>query len=337
MDKIRVAIVGCGAIYPLHAETVKNINNLELVCVIDIDEDRAKEAAQRYNCNYCTNYDTALNTFEIDTVHICTPHYLHAPMAINAMEKGKNVLTEKPMAIDVKSAEEMIKASQKYKKHLGVNFQNRYNNTSVKAKEMIDSGTLGKIIGVKGIVTWFRSKDYYIKSDWRGKFATEGGGVLINQAIHTLDIMEWIAGGIKAVKANVDTRVLDGIIEVEDTADATIYFNNGAVGVFYATNTYTTNSSVKIEFHCEKGILSISDRELVLIQDGDRRVIARDSSKEDKYKLYWGISHEELIRKFYSAIRNNTFDYITAQEGIKTLKLIEGIYKSSETRKKIIF
>jgi predicted dehydrogenase len=334
MNKLKVAIIGCGAIYKNHADALIDNNYAELKYVVDINESKAKEAAKLYNCEYLTDFQQILDNPEIDAIDICTPHYLHAPMAIAAMKAGKHVFTEKPMSIAVKEAEEMITVAKQYNRHLGVCFQNRFNSTTVKALEVLNSGTLGSVKGIKGFVTWIRDEKYYTESGWRGSFKTEGGGVLINQAIHTIDLMQWIGGGVEKLKANVDTRTLSQVIEVEDTADATIVFKNGAKGIFYCTNSYTTNSPVEIEIHCDKGNLHIIDEELYLVKDGKKENLATDKIGNNKYKSYWGLSHSILIAKFYEAVYNNDFStYVSGEDGIATIKIIDAIYKSSAGHK----
>lgn len=339
MKNLTAAIIGCGAIYPLHADAIMEAPNVVLKAVVDIDEQKAKAAAAKYNCRYYTDYMEMLKDNDIDVVHICTPHYLHAPMAINGIKNHKHVLIEKPVAMNVEEAQEIVKVSSQYQRYAAVCFQNRYNKNSLKVKKILDSGTLGKIKGIKGIVTWHRNEPYYTESTWRGRWETEGGGVLINQAIHTLDLMQWFGGEIEAIKGSIDTRVLEGIIEVEDTSDATIYFKNGAVGVFYATNCFTTNSPVEIEIHCEKGSLRMSGTDLLIMQ-GERQELIKDVSDEPlKEKAYWGTSHKDLIHSFYEVILNekssDSADFITAQEGIMALRLIEGIYQSNQLKEKV--
>lgn len=331
MKKLRAGIIGCGNIYSNHANALLNSDFAELVAVVDVDEDRAKIAAEKYSCKCYTDYKDMLKDENIDVVHICTPHYLHSDMAIECMKVGKHVLTEKPMDINVERAREMIKAKDEYGKFLAVSFQNRYNDTSIEAKRIIEEGILGKIKGMKAIVTWNRGKGYYESADWRGKWETEGGGALINQSIHTLDLMRWLGGEIESMKGNADVRVLNGIIEVEDTADATIRFKNGAVGIFYATNCYTADSPVQIEIHLEKGFLRIEDSELYLVEKGVKTLLCYDKSPDSSGKSYWGAGHKKLINRFYECIINDDKEgYVTAEEGIKSLEMIESIYKTTK-------
>ena len=236
------------------------------------------------------------------------------------------------MALNYEEGKEIIETEKKSTAKAGVCFQNRFNNNNKKAKEILENGALGKIKGIKGIVTWHRGKDYYLKDDWKGYYETEGGGVLINQAIHTLDLIQWFGGPVSSVRGNVDTRVLGDVIEVEDTADATLFFEAGFNSIFYATNAFSSNSPIEIEIDCEKGSIRLFDDQLLISKDGDT-----DSFRENNdsnYKAYWGYGHQRLINGFYQDIRSSTQNNtIGPEEGIKTLELIKAINSSSKNRK----
>ncbi|NLI61046.1 MAG: Gfo/Idh/MocA family oxidoreductase [Clostridiales bacterium] len=336
MESLGVAIIGCGSVHHVHVDAIKNNGMGRILWFVDSEEERAKSSAQKYGGKWCTNYSKALEDPKLDLVHICTPHYLHAQMAIDAVNAGKHAFVEKPAATNLEAAKLMAESAKKNNKLIVICFQNRYNPTSLKAKEIIDSGELGKIKGVKGLVTWFRDSDYYTLSGWRGSFDTEGGGVLINQAIHTLDLMQWLVGEVEHIEGNVSTRALKGVIDVEDTADATLYFKNGARGIFYATNCYTDNSPIELEIHMEKGKLRISSGELIRIDDGEHKVLVNENSEQSPYKSYWGKSHDIAIRKFYECLKQNSkTDIIPLDDGLEALKIVDGIYKSSSTGKKI--
>lgn len=158
------------------------------------------------------------------------------------------------------------------------------------------------------------------------------GGVLINQAIHTLDLLNFLLGDIKSIKGNVDTRVLQDVIEVEDTADATIIFKSGARALFYATNCYVQNSIIEIEIVCEKAVLRLSDGLHISYENGDMEEVV-DLDKATGVKAYWGLGHGSIINDFYDSIMNNREFAVNGKEGIKTIKLIEALYNSSKTRK----
>ncbi|HZJ57001.1 MAG TPA: Gfo/Idh/MocA family oxidoreductase [Clostridia bacterium] len=337
MEGFGVAIIGCGAIHRVHADAIMNNGMGKILWFVDLKEDRAKASAKEYGGGWCTDYREALKDPGVNIVHICTPHYLHSQMAIDAVNAGKHVLVEKPAAINLEQAKAMAKAARDNNKYITINFQNRFNPTSIKAKEIIRSGEMGGVRGVKGLVTWFRDADYYMESGWRGSFQTEGGGVLINQSIHTLDLMRWLVGEVESIQGNVSTRTLKDVIEVEDTAEATLYFKNGARGIFYATNCYTDNSAVEVEIHMDKGMLRIYDNELIRVEDGKSEKLIDENSETSPYKSYWGKSHDTLIRHFYKNIMNGAGKaIIPVEEGMWTLQILDGIYKSSSTGNRVM-
>ena len=161
----------------------------QLIAVCDIKEDRAQSASAKYGVPYYTDYEEAL-ALGPDIIHVCTPHHNHAEIAIAAAKRGIHILTEKPMAVTLHDADRMIRAAEDNKVTLGVIFQNRYNPSSLAIKEAVTSGALGKVLGGRLFVTWLRDDEYYSKSDWKGTWDMEGGGVLIDQAIHTMDLMQ---------------------------------------------------------------------------------------------------------------------------------------------------
>lgn len=332
-NTLGTAIIGCGSISPLHARAIAEVEDARLLAVVDNNPLLAAQAAQDYGCEGLTDYRELLKRPDIDIIHLCTPHYLHAQMAVELLNAGKHVLTEKPMAQDLPSARFMLEAAGTARGQLGVVFQNRYNDPSVQIKETIDSGNLGDLLCMKGIVTWTRSEDYYSNSSWRGRWATEGGGVLINQTIHTLDLLQWFGGEVSSVQGSVTTDVLNNVIEVEDSAHACITFKNKVRGLFYGTNAYLVNSPVELELVFQQGTLLQRRDCLYLWKDGQETLLCEPAAAGGiSGKSYWGTGHSRLIHDFYTHIREGRRFWIDGAEGIKTLELIAGIYKSSGSR-----
>lgn len=341
MAKYKVGIVGCGNIFPMHAVSVSRLDNAELVAVCDIKGDRVKAKAEEFNAEYYTDYKEMIDKAGLDIVHICTPHYMHKPISIYASNAGKHVLTEKPMAIKLEDAEAMIKAAKDNDVTLGVIFQNRYNPGSILIKDILESGELGKILSGKLAVTWDRSDEYYTKSDWKGTWDKEGGGVVIDQAIHTMDLMRWfIDDEIEYVEANIGNRAHE-IIEVEDSAEGVIKYKNGTVTGFYTINYYTYNAPVEIELHCENGLVKmVSDNASVKFNDGREFIAGPNPDESFNYgnvKSYWGVSHCKQINNFYESLAKGIKPDITGDDAVKTQKMICAIYDSGKSGKKIKF
>lgn len=330
-------MIGCGSISGVHLKAISAIGSARLLAVVDIDRALAEKTAKQYGCDYYTDYHEVLRREDIDVVHLCTGHYLHAPMAVDALNAGKHVLTEKPMAETKAAARTMLNAAEANPNvQLGVIFQNRYNPASVIMKKYADSGELGRLLGMKGIVTWYRGRDYYA-TEWKGKWATEGGGVLINQSIHTLDLLQWLGGEVFSIKGTVSNDSLEGVIEVEDSAHAHLVFENGATAVFYATNAYRANSPVEVEMLFEKGRLYLRGDSLYLECDGEQTLLSEPVANDLGVKSYWGVSHGAQIQDFYDHIREGRPFWINGPEGYKAFRLVMDIYESSKTGKRIFY
>lgn len=323
---LKTGIIGCGAISRVHAEALLKLENVSLAAVCDIDEKKAREAAEKYGCKMYTDYKSMLD--EVDAVHLCLPHYLHAPVAIECLKAGKAVLSEKPMSIDYKDAEMMVKTAEETGCLLQVIFQNRLNDGSVLVKKCLDDGSLGSVKCARAVVTWKRRADYYASSDWKGRWDKEGGGVVINQAIHTLDLMRWFMGSeVKQVSAAMANRKIPEI-EVEDTAEGIITFENGAEGLFYLTNSYGTDAPVYLELMCEKGTAVINGCDAAVTYN-DGRTLKSDSCEENgiEGKSYWGNSHKKQIENFYNCLEKGEELLIPVSEALKTQKMICMIYE----------
>lgn len=321
----KVGIIGCGTILSVHLDAINDIDWIQIKTVCDIEEDLASKVANTLDCSWTTEYMDLLEDNEIEVVHILTPHYLHVPMAIEALNHGKHVVLEKPVGIDSKHLKELLKVAQATGLTVGVTLQNRFNPTTLKMKEIIESNRLGKFIGSKGILTWCREAEYYDNSKWRGRLETEGGGLLINQAIHTLDLMEYIGGEIASVSGTV-MNLNHPNNDVEDTASLMFKYKSGATGVFMGSNNHKDNSTVELEFIFDKGSLKLEGRDLKLIMNSETEVIASDTPKGGQ-KSYWGTSHKLIINNIYESISNNTQPFVTLEDGIRATELVLSCYR----------
>lgn len=340
--KFRVGIVGCGNIFPMHAQSLINTPDVELAAVCDIRRLRAKEAAKKYNAGCYLDYAEMLKKEELDAVHILTPHYLHPPMAIQALNKKVNVLTEKPISIDPADAVKMIQAAKRSKVKLGVVLQNRYNPGSQLVKRNIINGKLGRIKALKLVLTYHKPDSYYKKSDWRGRFVKEGGGVLIDQAIHFVDVIRWLVGDkVEYVEANTARR-MHKFIEVEDLAEGVIKFKKGAYACFYLINYYSFDADPEIEMDCQNGRVKIVKDSARIDFSGGETVEAKPNPDEyidygEGRKDYWGYCHWIQIKEFYQALREGAQPLVNGEEGLKTQELVWNIYKSGRLRKRVYF
>ena len=327
MKKYRVGIVGCGGIARVHAQCLMQMENTELVCFADIRQERAASFAEDYGGHAYNSLEDMLSEETLDVLHICTPHALHVPMVLAAAEKGIHVFTEKPAAINAEQMGQLMAAGEKVR--IGVCFQNRYNDNFGYVQRALQNGEGGKILGGRAFVTWHRDEPYYAESGWRGTMALEGGGVLINQAIHTLDLLTMLLGDPVGVEATSVNHHLKGIIETEDTLEAWIQYKNGVTASFYATNAYCTNAPVMIEIACEKRIYRMEGDELYIREEkGDFQKISF-ASKKAMGKSYWGTGHLSCIRNFYSSLDGSEEFEVRLQEVERTMQLMFAIYQSA--------
>ncbi len=234
MKKVRIGIVGVGGMGQGHAESIINkVKEAALVAVCDIDEKIARQVGEKYNVKWFTDYKELVDSGIADAVIVATPHYFHPEISIYAMEKGLHALSEKPIAVTVSQADQMVRAASKTGKVFSVMYQMRSNGTFIAAKKLIESGKLGEIKRTLLVNPWYRSQAYYDSGSWRATWKGEGGGVLINQAPHMIDIFTWLAGLPKRFEAKARTKLHN--IEVEDEACALLEYENGAWGYYYTT------------------------------------------------------------------------------------------------------
>ena len=313
---MRVAVIGAGNIGRLHIKLIEELGqNLVAVC----DTDSTKLQAYADKRTYC-DYKKMLNEIKPDIVHVCTPHYLHAEMVCESRDKDLNVLCEKPLCINEKEITKILEAEKRSKAILGVCHQNRYNRENVFLKKYLNNK---KVITGYGTMIWSRDAEYYNQGSWRGEWDTSGGGVLINQALHTIDLLQWFIGYPNTVKATLNNNTLKGVIEVEDTA--TLYCSDGADFTFFATNGAKYSFPVSV-------IVQLED-ELVTVLDG--KVITKNqtydftSNQEIYVKSCYGVGHKGLIEDFYDCVKlGRKFD-IDGREAVKVVKIILNAYKTS--------
>ena len=313
-----VCIVGYGKIGPNHANAFGIIENAKLYAVCDINEDRIKKCQEDFDVIGYTDFDEMLKDENIHSVHICTPHYLHYEMIVKALDAGKTVVSEKPVTMTREQFEELKKHPDADKVCLV--FQNRLNNCVVKLKEIVESGELGEIKAAKSILTWCRTADYYLEDEWRGKWATEGGGVLINQAVHSLDLLRYLVDDFETVRANMMNYSLEDVIEVEDTFVARMGYKNGAKAFFVATNAYPVNSSMDIEITFENGIARYTNNCLTV----NGEVVEQDEIATGP-KGYWGRSHTRLLVNFY-----DKGEYFSIKDAENTMYTMYSMYDSAK-------
>ena len=333
-DIIRVGIAGCGGISNAHIPVLMALEGVEIRAVCDINPERAEKAAARTGAEVCRDFGELIGREDIDVVHVLTPHYLHAPLAIAALKAGKTVITEKPMATTLEDARAMVRAARESTGRLGVIFQNRYNPASIALKKLVASGEAGKFLGSRAIVCWHREAPYYNMSGWRGFMATEGGGTLINQSIHTLDLLTYVAGRRFAkVRGHVSTDVLDYTVEVETSCHAVAEYADGARSVIYVTNDYAYDAPIVLEMACENRTWQIVGDKLYDVTGGKMELLLDGAPPAVSDKAYWGSGHAAELSDFYDCIRTGRPFMLEDAEAYAALNLVKAIQESSATGK----
>ena len=307
---MKISIVGCGGISRTHIGAVREIPDARIISVADCIPERAQAAAEQCGAKAYTSLEAMLSGEKPDILHICTPHCLHVPMAVYAMEHGIDVLCEKPCAMTEEQLKALRDCQHRTGRQFGVCFQNRYNRSVRYLKDIIDSGLYGELIGMRAFVTWKRDTDYYASGDWRGKKATEGGGVLINQALHTLDLMNMLGGGVKAVTAHCSNDHLRGIIEVEDTVSVFAEFSRGFRGVFFATTANAVTSPIILEANFADRSIRIEGDSVFEQKDGKLTPVLDADSFVNHGKACWGSGHAALPTE---PLQNGFLSVILAQ------------------------
>ncbi len=324
----RVAVIGCGDVSRVHFAAIAALPDAELVAVCDSDAARLAAAAAEHGVAAFDDHRMLLRDARPDVVHICTPHDLHASIAVDALEAGVNVVLEKPLAHTREEGARLVETAERGAAKIAVCFQNRYNVPVQAAHAMVRSGQLGAVRAASATVKWHRTAEYYRDRPWRGRWSTGGGGLLMNQAIHTLDLLQWILGDVVHVAGGVATRHLAEYIEVEDTADLVLHHENGGRSVFYATLANALDEPVTIDITMERATLHLRGNLTVTHEDG-RVETVRDREASVDGRSYWGTSHELLIRDFYERLDHPEPFWISPSEAKKTLDIIQSVYDQS--------
>ena len=299
MKKLRTAIIGCGGIAQVHERVLESIENVEIAACVDIIPERAVRLAEKCGARAYADLEGMLAAERPDTVHLCTPHALHVPQAGIAAEAGAAIFTEKPPAVSREQWAELKKIGEKTP--VAVCFQNRFNPNVLEAEKMLAAGEMGKIYGVRGFLTWRRDAGYY-QDGWHGRWESEGGGTLINQAIHTLDLLIRFLGRPDEIRCTMANHHLRDIIPEEDTVE--LYLQAGEKrGLLYASCAGVRDEPVILEIQAERGNLRLEEDRLEIRTP--QGIEIRGCPVDPLLgKSYWGSGHRACIADFYEALRD---------------------------------
>lgn len=333
---MRVGVIGCGNIANVHCKALNELVAGGPVAFADCVLEKAENMAKKYTGEKASVYDDymeMLDREDLDVVHICTPHYLHVPMAIEALKRNISVFMEKPPAISREEFDELADAVSKSEARIGFCFQNRYNATTKELDRIVKLKRLGNVIGGRGFVTWRRDKEYY-SDEWHGSLKKEGGGALINQSIHTLDLLLRYLGKPEKVCASTQNYHLEGVTEVEDTVEAWMEFEGGKRANFYATTAYANDAPVILEIAFEKGRVLLADELVQIFENSAEPEFIRCNLPEgESGKSYWGKGHLSCIGDFYECLNANK-PYGNDLAGVaNTLYTTMQIYEDAKRRR----
>ncbi|WP_160670110.1 Gfo/Idh/MocA family oxidoreductase [Clostridium sp. C8-1-8] len=350
MKKYRFAIIGCGRISCKHVDAIAaNKDEAILVCVCDLVKERAVSKAKQYKeeCpleqfpKVYSDYKEMIEKEQIDVITIATESGYHAEIAVYCMNKGINVICEKPMALSIKDADDMICCAEANNVKLAICHQNRFNSAIQLLRKAVEEDRFGKLISGTARILWNREMDYYNQAKWRGTWKLDGG-TLMNQCIHDIDLLQWMLGGqIDTVYAQCDTFLRK--IEAEDFGAIIIRFKNGAVGMVEGTTCiYPKNLKETLDIFGQKGTVSIGGIAVNKIdtwsfEDGSQgnEFISKFSSKDPD--TVYGFGHKLLFKDMIDAIRENKTPYVDGEEGKKAMAIVLAAYKSRLTGKEVKF
>jgi len=334
---VRVALVGCGRISGMHFDAIAAVDGLRLTAVCDAEEPRARAAGERLGVPWFTSYEAMLRDAPCDAVTIATPSGLHSPQGILAARAGKHVISEKPMAITLASADELVQACDAANVRLFVVKQNRLNPPVQLLHRAIEKGRFGRIYLANTTVRWSRPQEYYDQASWRGTWEFDGGAIM-NQASHYVDLLQWLLGPVESVMAK--TATLARKIEAEDTGIAILKFRSGALGCIEVTMlTYPKNLEGSITILGEKGTAKIGGTAVNRVEhwsfaepDADDALV--EGAVTNPANVY-GFGHQGYYRNVLAVLRGEAKPDTDGRGGRKSLELILGIYKSTRTGREV--
>ncbi|MFA6293773.1 MAG: Gfo/Idh/MocA family oxidoreductase [Victivallales bacterium] len=343
--KIKCGIIGCGVIAPSHAEGYASIDDVEILWACDLVREKAEKLASKYKIpKVCTDYREVLADPELDCISICTDHASHAPIAIEAFRRNKHVLCEKALSSSKQGLDSMFEAHRKHGDLVFAPvFQNRFNKIYQLIKKLVSENAFGTILTIDLQFHCLRTDGYYDSDEWRGTWSKEGGSLLINQAIHFIDLLNWTGGGIKAVFGTYSNLTHSNHIETEDTAVASLRFKNGALGTISATSSSKLEWDQTLSINGTKGSLDIRNDKILRISlddatladsfQAEMKKIENEKAENIVGKSYYGPNHGSQIADFIGSVRSGKELFVSPSSARETVEVVLGIYQSHREKK----
>ena len=335
---VKFAIIGTGVIAGQHALGILGNQNARLVAVCDMNGERAAAFAAEYKIEKVyTDYHLALADPNIDAVSICTPSGTHGEICMAAAKAGKHILCEKPIETKSDKIDALIAEVEKNGVKMECVYQRRFEEIPQKVKAALDSGVFGKVLMASAYLKYYRSADYYKSSGWRATWEFDGGGCLMNQGVHGVDLISWLMGGVKKVSAMTRTQLHS--IEVEDAAVAAVEYNNGAIGIIEGATCAQPAQNSRFEIHCENGTICFGDTGILQWYLNGQELAggnaAATAANDDPTKMLSN-NHGVLVDELVYCIENNAEPSIGPREARKAVDTILAIYRSSKEGKEIL-
>ncbi|MEW6280855.1 MAG: Gfo/Idh/MocA family oxidoreductase [Candidatus Eremiobacterota bacterium] len=335
-----VALIGCGRVAPCHADAFGQLEGVPLLWACDVVESRARELAARYGFHkMCQDYRNVLVDPEVSMVSLALPHHLHGPVALDAVRSGKHVLVEKPFTIQVQEGWGVVQQGRAAGVVVAPIVQHRFDPALRLIRELCQAEALGRLHLARAHLECFRTRDYYADSPWRGRWTTEGGSVLINQAYHVADLLLWLAGPVEQLSADMATLANPDVMETEDVLCATLRFSSGALGSLTVNGASGSMWDSYLELCGSQGAISFDlayPNRVHRFRLQSRRTqkqyqeqfdeLARNSPPPPPALAYYGISHREQARDFVAQTAGQPTRGATAEEALATVDLIQRIY-----------
>lgn len=344
---LRFGIIGCGAIHGTHAQAILAIEDAELAGFFDIVPEKAKAAAEKFGGTPFESFADLLD--HVDAVCLCIPSGAHAAVGVEAARAGKHVICEKPVDVTLPAAMSLVEACRSSQVTLTVISQHRFAKDIQAVRDAAQSGALGPLLAGDMFNKWLRTQAYYDSGDWRGTWELDGGGCLMNQGVHYVDMLQWIMGGVSAVRSVTRTAAHERI-EVEDIANVLVEFNNGAVGVIQASTAYYPGFAERLEIHGKWGTAIIEADRLKVWEVDEKaageglygrgvqsqptpnvHTVGSDSSATGAAdpSAIWAEQHRMQIEDFTRAVLDGREPFVTGEAALEPLKVILAIYESA--------
>jgi predicted dehydrogenase len=339
------AIVGCGLIADFHAKAIAEIPNARLVMTASRSEENARRVAEPYGADWTTDWPEVLRRRDVDIVNVCTPSGAHMPHAIEAAEAGKHVVVEKPLEITVERCDRIIAAAAAAGVKLVTIFPSRFSQTAQAIKQAADDGRFGQIVLADAYVKWYRDQAYYGPGRWQGTKRWDGGGALMNQSIHTIDLLQWLVGPVKSVAGYVGVLGHAGI-EVEDAAVAALEFQNGAFGTIEGTTAAYKGYPRRVEICGTEGSVFMEGNDITVWSFAEERPEdeevrrrlgpkAADSGGSSDPAAISHAGHKSQLEDLLRALDTGGEVLCDGQEGRHAVEIILAIYRSSQLRRRV--